>query len=557
MESGGSPPPSNPLYEGINPKYLPFEVNHFDSDISYEEAFYIEAERVQNLANYVTTCVRLCGDEDAKFERENNNGGIRNTIISRPQIRTQICKLFDIWMEHLIEYCEPLQEVKDYEMEEELDPVTFKPRRFKHSSGMQVFTELTRLFYLKERPMLLMEIDFPEEMLRLSMMKDTSWVKIVQTFDISDQYEAKEDKDDEVESRLVVIKAMWEKPILEYTQSEVVIIILFLVQQLNEVKEECIDEYRSIFNMVWIRVAQFMIHLHPKEVLNEPTMYTKTEMKENDVELYTIHRNFYMFATIYMSPILRRFFYHKMFYNIRFNSSSNQTFLTAPYGEFTPELIKKWVEKMIHGFAEEAFVDLYVDHCVEAYKFPGDDIWYKYCYPNKIASVPAYLAQMRPHLYRRYFSESQASKKSVLAAVNDSYIARFFVLKAISTYIQIKTGITEIKFYDACAIQSMELNISYYTMSANRCPLIVQAFSTYWAYNEKTFFPTDNVYEAVGIWFNLLKCCYNSKLHGFTMKRFIKEILPSVDTRIEEEQEEQEEESMFVNATETTSSFLV
>ncbi len=554
MESQGPPL----AHEGINPKYLPFEVNHFDPDISYEEAFYVEAERVQNLANYVTTCVRLCGDEDAKFERENTGGGVKSTIVSRPQIRTQICKLYDIWLEHMIEYCEPLQEVKDYEMEDELDPITFKARRFKHSSGMQVFTELTRLFYLKERPILLSEFDFPEEMLRLSMMKDTSWVKIVQTFDISDQYEAKEDKDDEVESRLVEIKAMWDKPILEYTQAEVVIIILFLVQQLNEVKEECIDEFRSVFNMVWIRVAQFMIHLHPKEVLNEPNMYSKTEMKEKETELYTIHRNFYMFVAIYMTPILRRFFYHKLFYNIRYKNENTP----APYGEFTPELIKNWVEKMIHGFAEEAFVDLYVDHCAEAYKFPGDELWYKYCYPNKIASVPAYLAQMRPHLYRRYFSESQASKKSVLAAVNDSYIARFFVLKAISTYIQIKTGITEIKFYDACAIQSMELNISYYTMTSNRCPLIVQAFSTYWAYNEKTFFPTNNVYETIGIWFNLLKSFYESKLHGFTMKRFIKEILPSAPPAgpiIEEEEEEEKEQmgSMFVNATETTSSFLV
>ena len=101
MESQGPLLPNPPAHEGINPKYLPFEVNHFDPDISYEEAFYVEAERVQNLANYVTTCVRLCGDEDAKFERENNTtvgGDFRTTIVSRPQIRTQICKLYDIWL---------------------------------------------------------------------------------------------------------------------------------------------------------------------------------------------------------------------------------------------------------------------------------------------------------------------------------------------------------------------------------------------------------------------------------------------------------------------------
>ncbi len=536
---------------GLDPKYLPFEVNHFDNDISYEEAFFIEAERIENLSKFVTTCLRLCASEDEKWQQERVL--VRTSIVSKVEIKTKIQKLYDIWLEHLVEYYVALHEIKDYEMEDELDPVTFKPRRFKHATAMQIFTELTRLFYLKERPMLL----FEDESARLCDMKDLSWVKIVRSFDITDQYEEKEDKDDEVETKLTQIKAMWEKPILEYTQSEIMCIILFLVQQLNEVQETCMDEYQLVFNTVWIRIAQFIIHLHPRGVLEE----NKNNLEESEPqmsvkvneEFYTVHRNFYMFITIYMTPIIRRFFYQTMFQK-----------LTKPkeIGFIDQATVRKWVEDIINGFAEEAFNDLYVEHCTEAYTFPGDAIWYKYMYPTKIASIPAYLAKMRPHLYRRFFSESQASKKSVLAAVDTSFIARFFVLKAISAYIQIKTGINEVKFYDACAIQSMELNFSYYTMTANRCPLIIQAFSTYWAYDDKCFWPSDNVYETIGAWFYLLRVRYESKLHGFSLKRFFVELEPPQVLASREDQEGNQEidnvfSNLFIDEGEKNTNFLI
>jgi hypothetical protein len=515
-------------------KYFPFEVNHFERDMTFEEAFSIETERIENLANYVTTCIKLCGEEDARV--------VTTTIVSRKQLRDKILKLYDVWLEHLIEHCEPLQEVKDYEIEDELDSVTFKPRRFKHSTGMQVFTELTRLFYLKQRPLLIVG-EFEEEMVRLSSMKDDCWVKIVQTFDITDQYVEKEDKDDEVESRYVKMKSIWEKPILRYTQSEVILVINFLVQQLNDVKEINIEEYQSVFETLWIRVAQMIITLHSVEsgVLDEPSMRSDTTIKNYQ----TVNRNFYMFTCIYMVPILRRFFYRKLF------TGASMTGIQPSRSN----AVVSWIHKIINGFAEEAFIDLYVEHCSEVYVFPGDDKWYRYLYPKKIASVGAYLAELRPHLYRRYFSEGQASKKSVLNAIDTSYIARSFVLKAVSAYIQIKTGITEVKFYDACAIQSMELSFSYYTMTSNRCPLIVQAFSTYWAYDAGTFYPTDDIYAAIGIWFHLLKTKYDSKLHGFTMKRFVKEIEPPPTEGVEDIRGMGNQ--TFVNHSETQRMFLI
>lgn len=539
----------------LDPKFLPFEVNLFDSDICYEEAFCIEAERIENVSKFVSICVQICMSEDLKWEQQQSSDYVvKTSMVSNPKYKNKINKLYQVWLEHLIENFVSLMEIRDYEMKDELDPITFKPRRFKHCVGMQIFTELTRLFYLKERPLLL----YPDEEVCLSNMKDVSWVKIIRSFDITDQYEEKEDKDDDVETRLAQLKEMWEKPILQYNQSEILTIILFLVQQLNEVKEECLEEYKLVFETVWIRVSHFLMYTYTEDVLNDSEMNCIAVPEKKH---YTVHRNFYMFITIYMVPILRRFFYRDMFLNL---VPTGGTLPGAPAGA---PAVKKWVESIINGFAEEAFNDMYLEHCAEAYIFPGDVMWFKYMFPTAIASVAAYLARMRPHLYRRYFSEGQASKKAVLAAVDESYIARSFVLKAISAYIQIKTGINEVKFYDACAIQSMELNISYYTMTSNRCPLIVQAFSTYWAYDDKCFYPSDNVYETVGRWFYLLKTRYESKLHGFLMKRFIKEIEPpppAPEVRGEEEEEalglepmDIENNNIFVNESETVSKFLV
>jgi len=519
---------------------MPFEVNHFDSDTSYQKAFNVEAKKIRNLADFTTFYIQQCTQEDTKWEETKEKNKI--TCVAESKIRKKIDRLYKIWVEHLVEYFEPLFEIKDYEIDDEFDPITFKPRRFKHCTGMQIFVELTRLFYLKQRPVLLIDF-FPEEMLRLSMMQNTIWVQIVQTFDISKQYKEKEEKDDDVEKRLLLMKQLWEKPILFYSQSEIILIVFFLIQQLNEIKENCIDEFQQVFETVWIRIGQIILELHGNNVLDEPDM--RVQVKDG---LYMANRNFFMFCSIYMSHILRRFFYYNLFVK-------RKTEFVNPAETIGKTLrVKKWVEDVIHGFAEEAFSDMYVEHCSTAYVFPGDEKWFKYLYPNKIASTAAYLAEFRPHLYRQYFSESQASKKAVLASVETSHIARTFILKAISNYVQIKSGNNEIKFYDGNVIHSLDLNISYYLLTSNRCPVIVQGFSSYWAYDDSMVQPTDCIYQTIMFWFYLLKERYDSLLHEYSLHRFIKESLSGSGGG---EKENATNQNVFTNRTATFSSLLI
>jgi len=89
------------------------------------------------------------------------------------------------------------------------------PRKMKNTLGMHIFFELTRLYGLIHRPKLLEEQDnitfIPIEelttdnyvmLLSLSRTQHKLWINIVNTFDISELYDAKEDPDKVVEETL-------------------------------------------------------------------------------------------------------------------------------------------------------------------------------------------------------------------------------------------------------------------------------------------------------------------------------------------------------------------
>jgi len=477
---------------------FPYEIDHFDDGVNFRTAYKYLFEALTRLGKYTTKLLRQCVEEDEMHQ--NNPDEPKKTFMTLEDIRKEVTCLFEAWMGYFVVHAEAMKETQTFIME---------GKKISTTVGYHLFTELTRLNYLLERPRLMVDL-FEEDMQSLDNTHHPSWINIVNSFDITGQYEEKEDKDADVESQLQELKVLWKRPVLLYTQSQVQMVIMFLTQQLNEVRSDSVLEFKNMYEWLWIRIAQLQIEIHPAELIDVEDMRVCVL---KDEKMYAANREFGIFVSFYMGEITRRLFYYKML---------SKREMTLDVRVVDTQECKKWIEHIIKFFAEEAFTDLYVESCNESYSFPGDDQWFKYRWPRKIHSRAACLADLRPHLYRRFFSESRATRASVLNSINSSHVSRLFMLKAISQYIQIKMGgATEVRWYQGVVIHSNDIYMSTYNLQNNMAPFLLQVLSTHWAYDEGTVWKCDEFYETLSVWFYLLRNRYKSNLFDYDLSKFV------------------------------------
>lgn len=523
---------------------LPYEMDHFNEKINWRTAFKLLYESITRVGVFTTEQITRCLEEDDQHARdaeveENFLQKARHTFMQEREWQTRVKRIYDAWLDFYVTHMEDVREVREH---------MINGRKVRTTLGLHIFTELTRLNYLLQRPRLMVDL-YEEEMMSLNHTLHPSWISIVNTFDITGQYEEKEDKDQEVESRLAMLKTLWTRPILFYTQTQAEMVVLFLTQQLNDVKSDSLHEFKNVFEWLWIRLAQLQMEAHSVTVLDDEEMRVCVHPQ---LGLYSFNRDFGVFVACYMGEIARRFFYYDML-SKRLLPLEN---VVPPRGGAAggndvlrqeTAHCKAWIESMIHFFADEAFTDLYTETCNESYAFVGDDAWFKYKFPLKVHSRAACLQEMRPHLYRRFFSESRASKAFVINSIETSHISRFFVLKAISQYMQIKMGGgSTMDWYRGVVIHSSDIYMSTYNLQSNMAPFMLQVFSIHWAYCQGRVWKSDNFYESIACWFYLLRAHYNCKLFGHDLYRFVGECIGDVEERRTQRDDPVDPQGMFL-----------
>src|SRR5690606_21618275 len=297
-------------------------------------------------------------------------------------------------------------------------------------------------------------------------------------FDNSQIYEKDEEEDAEVEEGLTKVKDLWEKPVLEYKQSEFVLVVLFMTQQLNALKMECINEYKRIFNHLMVRCSSLIHQVYSEKdgVLDAVSMYSVIGENVPGENLVVANRDFYAFCCFYMGEIMRRMYY----YNVHCKSNALPKLMKkkVPYKDYAKN-VEEWIRKMVmEDTPEEAFKDLYIETCNESYTFAGDFEWFKFKWPLRSQGVAANLAAMRPHLYRPFFSEERAKKHLVLSNMHMSYSSRLYLLHALSGHLHAKTGSSELKWYSGIVIKADEILHSSYELESNQAPFLVQIVSS-------------------------------------------------------------------------------
>ncbi len=557
--------------------YMPYNLDLFDDSTNFRTKYKHFFEHVQALGTLTTSYLKRCAAEDDDFQKRLDEAEQREeaftdsavTFVSAPHEQDRLIEIYDAWREAFIVCMESMREIRHYVLRKDaFDPdENGYARKLKNTLGMHVFFELTRLYGLIHRPSLLEEQDniacIPLEelssddyvmMLSLSKTKHALWISIVNTFDISDLYETKEDPDAEVEAALIKIKGMWVKPIMSFTQSELVIMVFFLTQQLNDVPTtpsscfingtECkinvVEEYRRIFHAVWLRAGMLMQETHGANVLDvvvdapAPGEVGDPPMRQEILPgIFSFHRNFATFCSFYMGEIARRFFYYDLL-------SKNIMRHNAPVAELA-QSTSAWLTRVVDLFADEAFEDMYTNTNPEGYLFVGDDGWFKYSWPQKIHSRGACITAFRPHLYKRFYSEAQLNKRAVLNGTKTNNVARLFVFRAIDEHVKIQ--IPHVHWLNAVVVSNACIEMSAFKLEASKAPVIIQVFSSYWTYDKGFVHICDDIFEAVGMWFWLLATRYNSKLHDCDLHEIVKQIVPDYMVRQARQPQGQQEQA--------------
>jgi hypothetical protein len=557
--------------------YMPYTLDLFDNSTNFRTQYKRFFEHVQALGRFTTEYLIRCLKEDEEYDKRWDDAeelGVDftetpTTFLAAPHEQARLRHIFDAWSEAYIVCIESMREIRHYDLQKEAFGLAEDghTRKVKNTIGMHVFCELTRLYGLIHRPAIQEEQDniacIPlaelscdnyAMMTSLARTKHSIWVSIVGTFDISSLYDAKEDPDEDVERELKKIRGMWEKPIMHYSQSELMTVIFFLTQQLNEIptlpsswfdsanggkenKINVVEEYRKVFHVTWLRAGFLMQEVHEGNILDV------SEMRQQQTPtLYSFNRDFSTFCTFYLGEITRRFFY----YDMLIKNPMKIDPLTKDHMKELGSACFRWLSRVVDMFAEEAFEDLYHSVNSDGYQFVGDDGWFKYKFPQKIHNRGACITSFRPHLYKRFYSEAQLTKSAVLNSAKTGHVGRLFVFKAIDEHIKIQ--VPHVHWWNAVVVASADIEMSTYKLETNKAPVILQVFSSYWAYDRGRVYICDDIYEVIGLWFWLLATRYDSSLYECDLSDIIKSIVPkhllNVD-RLAARQQQQEERPML------------
>ena len=192
------------------------------------------------------------------------------------------------------------------------------------------------------------------------------------------------------------------------------------------------------------------------------------------------------------------------------------------------EKCQNWVKHLIDLLGDDGYDDCYLASCQESYTIPGDIEWFSFKFPTRQPDLGSILFELRPELRKRFQEDMHLSKETVLEKTKydtPKYMYRtsaLFVLNVIDTHMR-NMGI---QWKNAILVEQEGIELSLWKLSRAMCPVLLQVFSRYVIYNDLHYMVCDNIYEAIVLWFKLLKTEYGDHLFGRDIKHVVDEIIP-------------------------------
>lgn len=517
----------------------PIELNILDDDVlCFEDQLKMIFGRIKALHQWLHPLLGACiAAEDAiamlptPAEQMEEVPPADMLAVEFPPIRKRLEHLCYRWTVSMLSDMEQMREVRYHRLDKRFFATLpdGTERTLRTTLGMHVFAELTNMRYLLYFPTYYREkrllhttayLARPSQITySLENTKHPMWIDVAQSLDTSDTYaNPKSIKDDErdVEADEIrkSVNQFWKRPILTMKQSELRLLIMFVTQQLNDVPTRdvnAVKEYQHVVELIWIRSAMLQMELLPVDVMDDQEM--RMEVKPG---LYAKNRAFCAFCTFYLSEVARRSFHWLKLKDNTYREESPELIAKAT------EKVYKWVEHAVTMFPDEAFDQLYEEVQDLGYAYVGDDAWFRFSMVGKIHSRTACIHELRPHMRRRYFRETRLNSAVVLKNARSKHLARLFVLRAVDEHL--RSLVPNLHWSNGVQVESDGIEMTRFKLENPISPMLVQVFSSYWPYHNGKVHVCDDVYEAIAVWWLMLRRHYSSHLSEFYLGRIFEEI---------------------------------
>lgn len=468
----------------------PLAIDGFDEDVTYQEQMAAWAHRIRELSRWV--------------HRHMEKALADATYAARPAVRSAVSATYKRWLADVMAT-----------MATGSEPRILKAKRARFTLHMHVFAELSRMQWLlrcdrlaRERDLLrrfersTLTCDDYEVLYSLERTTHPMWVDIME----SHQTKAEEEPDEsdlQAAEALERLRVMWKRPLLEYRASDVQALLLFLTQQANAVPSDAaaVAEFARVHELLWTRTAELLSQMQPEAVHDDP------EMRVQAGELYGPSRLLLAFCTIYTLQLERRLFMHRLLSRAR---------VRVPPVADLRERTFAWVEHMLETLPEDAFDTLMTEVADDGYRFPGDDAWFRFRWPERVHSRGACITALRPHLYRLYYSEDYVARRTVLLGAKRNHAHRLVVLRAVDQHLRLEAP--AIRWCNGVQVDNDGIEMSAWKLHNAMSPMLVQVLSSYWAYYDGRVHVCDDLYESIAVWFWLLRVHHNDVLDGISIR---------------------------------------
>ena len=511
----------------------PATIDMYDTDeVAFETQMRCWMARVKKLSLMLEPFLQHAFAEDAR------DADPRAIEMASKELQEFVAHHVELWRVDMVANMAMGREVR----REELDKDHFGAdergvaRKVRYMLNMHVFAELCRMKILLARPGLYRERrnlnhfardeltcgDY-ETLYSLKRTTHTMWVEVVQTYGA--QAEAEGDDIDESErmaqDMMEQINTMWKCPILEYTQSNVRSLVMFLSQQINQLETRsaiAVREFRTVFRLLWVRIAELCAELHSAEVLDDPDMRTANIADPGDgTQLYGYNRDFLAFCTIYMCEMERRIFHYECLHGNKIHGLPGNT---SELGERA----FAWIERVVMMIPDDSMDTILESIADDGYHYVGDDEWFEYQRgPDEVYSRGACITKFRPHLYKTYFSEEQLNRRTMLINARTKHPARLFIMHVVDE--QLRSVVADFHWMNGVRVDSDGIEQTRWKLTEATSPMLIQTLSSYWAYDSGCVHVCDDIYETLGVWFWLARARYGGVLHGFNLNAVLDEVL--------------------------------
>jgi len=442
-------------------------------------------QRLYQIATRTTDLLRIAQTEDVAFNQKletDPNATPATRLHEYSDEMNWARQIFTEWTRRFAEHPDTMDEIKDGN----------------DMLGLFVWVELARLWVLQHRSILLREYD----VLSRDPLARADYSRFALCMTQHGMWQT------------VANAALWNVAIMSMSQTQWMSVSMIMTELLNEVPscdEMAMTEFRRVHHLLMLRGGQFLVQTYDDKTLDDPKMRTPVGTE------FAFNRLFAAFASIYGGAVQRRFhFFDELTASARIQRG----------GSDVASRVQHFFEKqLLPRLPEDTYDDIYDTSVREGYAFAGDDLWFRWAHPTRVHSRAACITDLRPHLRARFFSEDRLTPAIVAQRATTSHVARLFLLSAFDTSIKVKAP--QIQWMNGIVIDSGDISGSIYALQADRAPLLVQTFSSYWVYCDggAEIYACDNIYEAIGVWCISLRDNYDGRLYGQNMNGIIETII--------------------------------